>query len=81
MPFNVSSLYSCHYIPARIEDALRVHAGDVKTRGMGSRGAFNDMLSDSLNEQTLPARLTQAFSAAKKVGPQSLHHLFQTPQM
>jgi hypothetical protein len=40
--------------------------GDVKTRGMGSRGAFNDMLSETLDEQALPARLTQAVFAARK---------------
>ena len=71
MPFIIkfTTVVCRYYTRARIEDALRAHAGDVKTRGMGSRGAFNDMLSDSLNEQTLPTRLIQAFSAAKKAGP------------
>lgn len=51
---------------ARVEDALMEHAGDVKTRGMTGRGAFNEMLNESVEEQAVPARLKLAEGAVRK---------------
>lgn len=51
---------------ARIEDSLIEHAGEVKTRGMGSRAISNEALVESLEAQAAPGRARRASLAAKR---------------
>ena len=45
---------------ARVEDSLMEHAGEVKTRGMGSRAISNEALVESLEAQAAPGRALEA---------------------